>query len=271
MWITLGSSVIGASHVKRNIENQDSIGLGENIIAISDGHGSIGYTRSSQGAKFATNIIKEIYMEAPLTLHMKDLDIHIRHLKTRFLHLWQKAIEIDLEQYPLTEEEFRKISAKSTFLTSFNLNNKVIYGCTFLCAIVYGDFILLLNHGDGDVLACDESGIFDLTIHNEKNFANATLSLASLKDASEISHKIIDEIPHLLILFTDGVKNSYNDTDSETIAQFYKIPLAIKNSIVEEGKEKAIERTTALLEKITKEGSGDDVTIAILFNTKYVF
>ncbi|MCL2610186.1 MAG: hypothetical protein FWE02_00740 [Defluviitaleaceae bacterium] len=61
------------------------------------------------------------------------------------------------------------------------------------------------------------------------------------------------------------MKNSYNDTDPETIAQFYKIPVAIRNSIIEEGKSKAEERITTLLEKITKEGSGDDVTIAVLF------
>jgi len=265
MWVTLGSSVIGASHIKRNIENQDSISTCENIIAISDGHGSAGYTRSSYGAKFATNIITEIYTECPLSVSMKDLDIHIRHLKTRFLYLWQKACELDLEENPISMEEFERISGKPEFLKNFNVHNKVVYGCTFLCAIVYKDFILLLNHGDGDVLAYNFDEVYDLTIYNEKNFANATLSLASLKDASEISHRIIEDIPSLLVLCTDGVKNSYNDTDPETIAQFYKIPVAIRNSIIEEGKSKAEERITTLLEKITKEGSGDDVTIAVLF------
>ncbi|MCL1925386.1 MAG: protein phosphatase 2C domain-containing protein [Defluviitaleaceae bacterium] len=250
-WNSIGSSVIGASHEKRGLENQDSVSTNEHIIAVSDGHGGPRYTRSALGAFFATTIITEVCEDA-IIKDAEDLD-GIKHLKARFLHLWQKAVEVHLEEYPEIDNEG---------------NEPQIYGCTFLCAIAYPNLVLILTHGDGDILGVYENEVRDLTIQNEKNFGGATLSLASLKDSSEISHKVLvgDEIPSLIVLSTDGVKNSYDDTDKEDLAQFYKIPLAIKKSLEEEGAEKAEEKIKSLLEMITKEGSGDDVTIAVLYN-----
>lgn len=261
---SLGASVIGSSHIKKGLENQDSVSFKENIIAISDGHGSAGYTRSSLGSKFATEIILEIYEDS---LNENSLEEGVRHLKARFLHLWQKAVELDLLENEITEEEMKLISNKKQFFDNFNKNKKVIYGTTFLCAIIYKENLILLSCGDGDVLCIYEEEVIDLTLHNEKNFANATLSLASLKDSSEIS-SLITDAPSLISLSTDGIKNSYNDTDELAISNFYKIPIVIRKSILEEGEMKAKDQIIKFLEKITKEGSGDDVTIAVLYKGK---
>ena len=265
-WKTEGLSVIGAAHVKKGQPNQDSVnfgvGAGEESLAfvsVADGHGSKKYLRSELGSHFATQAIGEIIEEtAPLRAGMLDLEEAIRHIKSRFLLRWQDKVDDDLEQVPLSEADLETYE-------ELVHRPRTAYGTTFLAVVAYEDLLLILQHGDGDIIGLYDDVAEDLVEPDTRNFAGQTLSLASLFDASEIYHRVMaDKLPTVVTLFTDGIKNSYNDTNLEEIEKFYKIPLAIKTSLKK--KEDLRAGLQALLNQVTTYGSGDDVTAGVLYH-----
>ena len=275
-WSSLGCSVIGASHQKRNIENQDAVNcgnipeLGIVFVAAADGHGSKKYIRSSTGSALAVNTLEVILKDCtPLHLGMQDIDSYVRHIKSRFLLTWQQCVDATLQQLPFSVDEkaFLQEHCSEKDINGIEDNPRIAFGCTFLCAVSYNDVVLILHHGDGDVLGLYDGDTLaqDIVVSDSRNFAGNTLSLGSLSDASEIGHRILtkEHIPKLITISTDGIKNSYNDKISTEIEQFYKIPVAIKHEL---SKREDIEQDlSALLQKITNNGSGDDVTIGILY------
>lgn len=270
MWIPLGFSVIGASHEKKGMPNQDSVGYSAEsppFVAVADGHGGKKYIRSDTGACFATKAIGIIVAEnRPLLAGDKDIFEAVHHIKIRFLSKWQELVDRELQDNPFAPRELTFLDENCTEAEKKSVidNPRLAFGCTFLCAIGYEDMVLLLQHGDGDALGLYESDdVRELIPQDQRNFGGQTLSLGSLGNAGEISHCILSDLPSLITLTTDGVKNSYNDTVKEEIEQFYKIPAVIKNNL-ENNIEDMIK---SALERITANGSGDDVTLGILYRS----
>ena len=287
-WKTFGCSVRGASHVRKDKDNQDSLHTSQgmttsggykatpSIIAVSDGHGGDKYVRSAKGSNIAVATVAQVardYLDLPLSsaLSRTDLEDKIRHIKFRYLLSWQKAVDEQIKLFPLNESEleFLKENCKTEIYDAVINNPRLTYGCTLLCAIAYHDLLLVLQLGDGDILGLyPDDQVRDLTISNSKNFANETMSLCSTTDASDISHLILigEDIPQLLTLTTDGVVNSFAD-----VHDFHKIPVIIKNGLTENKNEtaKVIESATKFLEKVTSEGAGDDVTLGVVFDTEF--
>ena len=276
-WQTEGLSVIGASHTKKGLPNQDSVNFGgvfPSFVAVSDGHGGKKYIRSQVGSYLATLAIKEVVEEtAILSTSMPDMEEAIRHIKSRFLLRWQDKVDDDLEEMPFTDEEKAFIEEN---LTENEINDlaekpRTAYGTTFLAAIAYDDVVLILQHGDGDIVGLYDEVAEDLVEPDSRNFAGQTLSLASVFDAAEIYHRVImgeTNLPCVIALFTDGIKNSYNDTNLDEIEKFYKIPLAIKTSLKK--REDLVAGLNTLLTQVTTYGSGDDVTAAVLYNMESI-
>lgn len=273
-WASLGFTVMGASHKKKGTPNQDAVcfGDGPTFVAVSDGHGAKKYIRSHLGSFFAVNCIKEVLKQCtPLNTSMKDINPYILHIKSRFLLSWQQSIDNDLHTNPFTDDEnsFLVSNCSQKEIESIKTNPRLAYGCTFLCAVVYNNLILILHHGDGDILGIYGDTVQDIVQWDNRNFAGNTLSLGSLKDAQEMGHQILtdDSLPSLITISTDGIKNSYNDKIKSEIEQFYKIPIAISMALKEECD--ISYDIQNLLTKITTNGSGDDVTLGILYNMQY--
>jgi len=286
LWIPFGCSVIGASHIRKNKENQDSylphpgIGLDgkavPSIIAVSDGHGGNKYIRSASGSMQAVALATQIardYNELPLSSKMRkgELADTIRHIKTRCHLSWQKLVDDHYSKNPFTDAEkgFLKENCTHGDYEAVMSNHKLAYGCTFLCAIAYEDVVLILQLGDGDILGLyPNDDVRELIKSDSRNFGNETMSLCSLKEADAIAHEILmgDEIPGLITLTTDGIRNSYNDQTSD-IKAFYNIPIVLKtelqkNNFYESNVKSSIDKW---LKKVTENGAGDDVTIGVLF------
>jgi len=286
LWIPFGCSVIGASHIRKNKENQDSYlphpGTSldgkeiPSIIAVSDGHGGNKYIRSASGSKQAVALAAQIardYTEFPLSSTMKksDLGDTIRHIKIRCHLSWQKFVDDHYNGNPFTEAEqyFLKENCSLKDYTSVMNNHRLAYGCTFLCAIAYEDVVLVLQLGDGDILGLyPNDKVRELIPADSRNFGNETMSLCSLKEADTIAHEVLigDEIPGLITLTTDGIRNSYNDQTSD-IKAFYNIPTVLKNELQKNKFDECVVKSSIdnWLKKVTSDGAGDDVTIGILF------
>lgn len=257
-WLTLGCSVIGASHVRRGKPNQDAIAIHSDdkitVIAVSDGHGSDNYFRSEIGSRIAVNaIVRMVEKSEILSGSMRGdlIENNIRHMKSRYLMLWQDGVDKHLEENPLEGKDEK--------------NSRRPYGCTILAAIVYKDLGLIMQYGDGDVIGVTDDYSTDLMEEDSRNFGNATLSMTSLTEASLIHHKIlrVEEIPDMIMLSSDGVKNSYDDR-GDAIKQFYKIPLQLKDMLAKNEKDEVLTMLEKALNNITSNGSGDDVTIGFM-------
>ncbi|MDR1705938.1 MAG: protein phosphatase 2C domain-containing protein [Clostridiales bacterium] len=282
-WIPFGSSVRGASHIRAGKENQDAFldSLGNekipSVIAVSDGHGGNKYIRSAKGAELACLCAVKILGEGgKLSPDMREEDQEglIRHIKSRYLLEWQKEVDAHAKANPFTESEkgFLAERCGEAVLNAVLDSPKTAYGCTFLCAAGYGgSLVLILQLGDGDVLGLYEDGeVRELMDYDPRNFANGTLSLCSLGDASDIAHNLLSgtDVPVLITLSTDGVKNSYDDRNPGDIERFYQIPTVISNELRKNDYDTAAVRKglEGMLERVTSNGAGDDVTIGVLFN-----
>ena len=276
-WTTFGTSVIGASHTNKQLPNQDAINHSDELppfVAVADGHGGKKYIRSHKGSELAVQALESVLKES-LHLHtnLPNLSEHIRHMKNRLLLHWQTTIDEHLANTPLTETEqnFLATHCSETERTGLDNNPRLAYGCTFLGVIAYEDMVLIIQHGDGDIVCLypDSDLGVEIMEMDTRNFGGSTLSLGSLKDAADMSHKLLTAgdmpIPELIAISTDGIKNSYDDKDPDSIAQFYKIPAVIRHALAG-GRELAdiLTDIESLLTRITANGSGDDVTLGIL-------
>jgi serine/threonine protein phosphatase PrpC len=304
LWIPFGCSVKGASHRRKEEEykdvffpqkeNQDAFHLVQgaanadgdqmipSVIAVSDGHGGNKYIRSNIGSKIAvTHVANYLWKNTknPLSKKMRkdELADAIRHIKTRVLVLWQEGVDNHFKLTPFKEEEVAFLKEHcpqkdyDAVLSDDPLErgHRLAYGCTFLCAIAYDDLILILQLGDGDILGLyPKDDVRELIKSDSRNIGNETLSLCSLRDVSDITHEVLigEEIPQLITLTTDGVKNSYDDQTSD-IEAFYNIPVVIKNELLKNDLQAdgVITPIEKWLDKVTTDGAGDDVTIGVLF------
>jgi len=257
--------VIGASHVRRNKPNQDALAIHSDdevtVIAVSDGHGSESYFRSDIGSRIAVDAIVRMTQKSVILSSSMKRDLienNIRHMKSRYLMLWQDGVDKHIEENPFNEED-------KTQLAQLKKNPRRPYGCTILAVIVYKDLGLIMQYGDGDIIGVVDDISADLMEEDSRNFANATLSMTSLTEASLIKHRVLksEEIPNVIMLATDGVKNSYDDR-GDAIKQFYKIPLQLRDMLIKDDKDEVEKTLEKALNNITTNGSCDDVTIGIM-------
>ena len=323
IWISLGASVTGASHTRKEppIPNQDAykeqrgelhqieekvndkteikIKITPTVVAVSDGHGSEKYIRSDCGSLFAVDTIcllaTSMFRDLPnpeIRIRVSEIDTVAEQIKVQFVNMWKNGVDNHSKSHQLNEVELLFLEKKfaegklseevcTTIKKDFEIvsniedvkNNppsRVAYGCTFLAAIAYEDVVLILQHGDGDIIGLYPNGeIKELIAPNPKNFANETSSLCRVKNPAEIQHAVLvgTEIPILITLSTDGVKNSFNDLNSD-IEKFYNIPVVLKNSLFKNSCDTKIVATelSSLLTKMATHGSGDDVTLGVLFD-----
>jgi hypothetical protein len=247
------------------------------VIAVSDGHGGNRYIRSRDGSNMAVLCAARIALEnLQLSSKMRkdDLADVIRHIKSRYLLLWQKEVDNNINNVPFTEEEktFLEKNCTPEERDSVLNDQRMAYGCTFLCAIAYDDLVLTLQLGDGNILGLYSGDVVEeLMSPDPRNIGNETMSLCSL-EVSDIAHEVFigDKIPQLITLTTDGVKNSYDDKSSD-IKSFYNIPVVIRNELQRNnGDTKAVkDGIEKLLEMVTTNGAGDDVTIGVLFRDTF--
>jgi len=271
-WTAFGASVRGAAHVRRGVVNQDALLFDAEhpekpaVLAVADGLGGKKYVRSDIGAQIAVESARDaafgnMYLRADMG--DENLSDTVRHMKTQLLLRWQKAVDAHFAENDFTPNE-------AAVLDGMDLPNpRTAYACTLLWAIGYGDMLVLFQCGDGDILGFFGDSARELMEEDPNSFGNETLPLSALRDPAEIRHQIVmgDDLPRLITLSTDGVKNSFDDTSPEN-NKFYTIPPWIAAEIAQNPDPAHISALlTDQLTKITNGGSGDDVTIGVLAQT----
>ncbi|MBP3887555.1 MAG: protein phosphatase 2C domain-containing protein [Cellulosilyticum sp.] len=259
-WQMSWSQVTGAMHTKVQAPCQDAISyqwMGENglICAIADGHGSLRCPYSKEGAQLATKVATKL---------MRQMVKH--HSEEALYTLLKQTGEI---QFPKLVEQRWKEAVKYQHLIKERepLEGKKmyeLYGTTLMLLYVTTSFIFSIQIGDGDIVCIDETGVVQYIGEAPKTYGVETHSLCE-NQCWRYFKVICKPITNyfnkkLFLMSTDGYANSFVTTED-----FFK---AVKDylSIVQSEQEPLLRKALPQwLEETTRLGSGDDITLALIY------
>jgi Protein phosphatase 2C len=273
-WLCTGKSVMGASHKRSQLPNQDAIAWYPNhpelaqgspiILAISDGHGSPRNFRSDIGSQKAVEaalkVIHELFIskrsqEQSPEYNLKAIkDIAENKLPERLVREWINSVKKHYQENPFQEDEFKRLVQKDGE-----------------AAIVTEPFILYIQLGDGDILCVDSQGNTKAPISKDSRLiANETTSLCMENAWNEIRVRLevyaensLDNIPALILVSTDGYANSYPSDE-----EFCKIGPDYLEMIRSQGIQSVHQELNTFLDETSQGGSGDDITLGIISRTE---
>jgi serine/threonine protein phosphatase PrpC len=273
-WRAVGETVIGATHLRAEIPNQDALYLPPGpglpmIVAVSDGHGSPKCFRSHLGSRFAIGTAALTLGEFLEGKEEPPAEDRAReHLPNVIARRWAEAVNLDLTLLPLTAEELAGLEERSgtDARRLVETNPLLAYGATILAAAVTDGAIVLVQLGDGEiVVVSDAKEVTRPLPDDERLFANETTSLSSPSAAQDFQVRVLtgpDAAPALVLLTTDGYANSFRDDEG-----FLKVGVDIFDLIAESGLDRISADIEPWLEEATRLGSGDDVTLAVACRT----
>ena len=259
-WFFHGESIIGAAHIQVGADNEDAFFVhgdsneGLCAVAVADGHGDERHARSAIGSRIAVEVaselLDELASELDPTWSPHRLQRHISHsLSKRILYTWNERVRKDAGHVD-PDGSWDEMTIE--------------YGTTLLLALVRDPFIVYWQIGDGDILALREDG------HTQRIFSEAdadtwgsrTNSLCQ-KDAwvqAKLHCENIDDVGTCMIfLCTDGVSDSLNEGNLLGLPRWYY------EQIRGQGWNEVTARLKADLEYISKNGVGDDTTVAMAY------
>lgn len=253
-WHIIGDSVRGAAHKRNDKPNQDAWAFEQNqtctILAVADGHGSSKHTHSAIGAKLAVQAALELlndFAHADTGSNARHIKQAADYLPSQLVQAWRSAV--DKEDNGLTENPKQRYS---------------LYGTTLLAALIRKDYALYLQIGDGDLLVLTTDGQLQYPLpKNVHLIANETYSLCEENAIYhiELTLQFFDHtpLPGLIFLATDGYANSFsNQTDLQQAVQDFQQQIALH------GTEKIQACLAEWLNETSEQGSGDDVTVALM-------
>lgn len=270
----ISAIVTGYSHIAVGKECQDYVELNiENkeyaMAAAADGHGSDKHFRSAKGSQFAAEAAKESIGE-----YMKDYEkfveayeLNKEYLVDRIIKMvitkWHEKIQQDLMLFPITEEEIDKYLGGN-----FNKSKVAsIYGTTLLVGVISEKCNFGFLIGDGSFVVINKYGKAYIPIEDENSRANYTSSLSSSDSYNGFVKHFFEEMPFSMMLSTDGLVKSFgNDNDFLDYNQAIAMELGKIDS--DEKKDNLEEKLQALFDQRSKDGSEDDISISIIFNTE---
>jgi hypothetical protein len=138
------------------------------------------------------------------------------------------------------------------------------YGATLLAVLVADAFILFLQLGDGDILVVSETGeVSQALIRDPRLMANETTSLCMTDAWREVRMRFLARYgkpPALIVVSTDGYANSFVNE-----AAFLKVGSDLLEILQTDGVASVQSNLLSWLEEASTAGSGDDITLAIVY------
>lgn len=265
-------SVIGQSHIKNNKPCQDA-SLSEkskkySLIAVADGHGGDPYFRSDVGSRLAVHAAQECMTNRPMLVTLKksrtdkERETLILQLKKSIVGRWNALMQEHFEAAPFTEDELASIPDRDAAAYRAGEQAEKAYGSTLIAALWTDDFLLCLQIGDGNCVIVDDTGIFSQPIPgDERCFLNVTTSICDKDAVTVFRHFYTDTLPAAVVIGTDGVDDCF--AGEEKLYNFYRL---IMISFTEKDEDAAAAELTDYLPRMSEKGSGDDISIGMMFN-----
>ena len=279
----------GESHKASDKECQDYSLTWQNedksitIAVVCDGHGGDSYFRSATGARFAANITVEQlrkfladvdtsqFAGQPFTAlgtketreSESELDNVMRRLFESIYARWRIAITEDGHR-ALTEWEREHVEQKYIDLLEDEDRIVKAYGCTLMVYVCTNDYWFAFQLGDGKLVMLNEQSEFSQPVPwDERCFLNKTTSLCGREPVKDFRFCIQGggSFPIAVFLGSDGLDDSYGDGDK--LNSFYG---CIVKELASKGQDEVENMLKEDLPKISKEGSKDDMSVAVVYD-----
>ena len=220
---------------------------------MADGHGSSRHYRSDVGAKLAVqaalSLLNEFADKHWETTDVRQIKQAADYLPSQLVQAWRSAVD--------TADEERITDPKQRYST---------YGTTVLAVLVAQHYAIYLQIGDGDLLVLNKEGQLYYPLSNTTQLiANETHSLCEDKATYylELGLQFFEHNPPPVLIFlaTDGYANSFNNADD-----FQQAVLDFQQQLLIHGADKIQACLADWLDETSAQGSGDDVTLTILWS-----
>ncbi|HLJ07473.1 MAG TPA: PP2C family serine/threonine-protein phosphatase [Acidimicrobiia bacterium] len=259
----VGASVIGPTHIRDGLPNQDAIGWhppggrGDAlVVVVSDGHGARPHFRSGTGSALAVQVALDAgraFLESPAPPD---------ELPARIVDGWRAAVAVDLRERPFTDTELEvvELTHGGGVREAVEEDPLIAYGATLIAAIVDGPSALVLQLGDGDVLHATPAGVSQPLPADPRLYGGMTTSLC-MPDAVGETRMVRVTAPAgeggVLVMATDGFKNAYLDD-----ASFLQVGPDIARA-ARAGPDGVAGQLGGWLAEAARH-SGDDVSVAVI-------
>lgn len=266
VWLLHAESVIGYQHQQHGQTCQDSSCYSNNeenglyALSVADGHGSVRSVNSRIGSAEATRrsiarllaFGQDSLGEPPARVEKLAKDVLARNI----VQHWVKGIQ----------QRTKRTQEAELPLPSLLMR----YGTTLLAVLVTPDYVLYLQLGDGDILCVASDGTVRRPIPKNPAFiADETYSLCMVDRRTgqpnawmyaDVRVEPLQEPPALILLATDGYANSF-----QTDQDFLKVGTDILAMIRQDGWTSVKARLGNWLAETSRLGSGDDITVGLMY------
>ncbi|MDR1891459.1 MAG: protein phosphatase 2C domain-containing protein [Oscillospiraceae bacterium] len=282
MFVSFACSKQGSSHIKNNKPCEDSSGCFENkaynthIAIVADGHGGDKYFRSKFGSALAVESAHEVidrfieytgenktgFFDADAKNDPSKTSGNLKKTEEKIVSAWRKKVLQHIQDNPWTDDE-KDFCKKHTIVIKENDEHQMysIYGSTLLAAVVTENFWFVLQIGDGACVIIHKNGKAEIAVpDDEEQGFGVTKSLCNTDALENFRHNFGFEKIIGATVVTDGVSDSF---PPETYLEFNVIEL-LQNFVKQpEETKKELQES---LPQLSERGSGDDVSIAGIFN-----
>lgn len=289
-----GESHIATGKVCQDYSYSNVYENGNAIAIVCDGHGGKRYFRSDIGAKIAAEVtehkvktfIEEVGLSLlksePFTQHgtiseqitnqdfdkTSNIERAFRQLFGSIIYEWNSEVLAHAKLNPISELE--KEGLEERWITEFEKNENLekVYGCTLIVYAYTPDFWLAFQIGDGKCFACNTAGNWSEPIPwDERCFLNKTTSICDSGAIDEFRYCYEGDghCPIAVILGSDGIDDSFGSEENQ--ANFY---VQILKSIAKTGLDATLSEIQTTLPQLSKIGSQDDMSIAMIFDSDKV-
>lgn len=266
---------IGASHLKNGTVCQDAAASVNaklyTLAVVCDGHGGEDYFRSDRGSQMAVDAFCVCAGDRTFVKHLdkaepSELPELISQLLKSVILRWNTAVESDLKEHPLTEEELQAVSDKARIRYLSGEKLPAIYGATLIGVVCGRRWCFGVQIGDGKCVAVNGLGQFSQPIPwDDKCFLNVTTSLSDENAYEEFrffyTHSDDPEFPVAVFLGSDGIDDSF--AGDEKLYAFYRF---ILKNLSQSKSEQPLTDLKEYLPQLSAQGSNDDISLGILLN-----
>ncbi len=243
------------------------------VAAVADGHGSSKSFRSDIGSKLAAAVASDTLLAfaeswgkpGHLTAVKRAAE---DHLPLALVRAWRHEVDKHLAGTDFTPDEIERLIAREGQAAADAVKNNpaLAYGSTLVAVVVAETFVLFLQLGDGDILVveADEEVTTPLGLEgDDKPIGEETVSLCSpnAEHSFRVAFRpLVGKLPSLILVSTDGYSKSYPETSG-----FLQVGPDILNRLRNVGLEAVRDEIEGWLTQVSSRGSGDDVTLALLY------
>ncbi len=259
-------SEMGADHIRKELPCQDySLVKKEKkwtLAVVSDGHGGKDYVRSDRGSRLACESVLQVIQQNPPGRREFD-KTYAAAITEQIIECWRERLVQDLVKQSLTEEELARVKPETREQYERGEYLEKAYGCTLAYVLVTDMGMLVAQLGDSECYIKSSEGIYSKPLPEDEDCQfNMTSSLCGYNALEKFRYEIMKEVPQGIFLMSDGIVNSF---ENESYLTSF---LDVVYEAYSDEEESASEELRTFLGRLSKQGSGDDVSLACVFCEK---